>query len=240
VSVTFDGVVALDEVSLSIECGRYVAIIGPNGAGKSTLLNVVLGLQEPTRGRVRVMGEAPGRLPRGTIGYIPQHRTPDRTFPGRARELVAAGLMGGWPWRIGTAQRDTVHEAMARTGVADLGDRPLWGLSGGELQRVYLARSLVRRPKLLVLDEPEAGLDLAGEAAMHHLLVDYQRETQATVLMITHDWEGARVHADDAVLMTDGKATLGPVNKLADAENLLYVFGHSGHLAGTHDCDELG
>jgi len=120
---------------------------------------------------------------------------------------------------------------MREAGVAHVAGRAIATLSGGELQRVYLARCLVRRPRLLILDEPGAGMDLAGEAEMYHLLEDYRKASNATVLMITHDWEGARVHATHVLLMHQGLAGFGPPEEVAREERLLAVFGFTGHRA---------
>ncbi len=225
---------ALRGVSFVVPADAFVAIIGPNGAGKTTLLNVVLGLQRVTHGEVAVFGQDPSTIPPDALGFIPQVKTLDRTFPGQAIELVVTGIRRSWPWRIGTADRETALAAMERTGVARLASRSISKLSGGELQRVYLARSLVRKPKLLVLDEPGAGMDIAAEAEMYHLLDDYRRANGATVLMITHDWEGARVHATHVLLMDRGMAAFGAPSEVAREDRLLKVFGYAGHQATTH------
>ena len=229
VSVRFGDFDALRGVTFTLPDGAFVALIGPNGAGKTTLLNVILGLQRIDHGSVRVFGHDPAALPADKLGYIPQVKTLDRTFPGTAMELVVTGLTRSWPWRVKPAQRDIALAAMEQTRVARVATRPIAKLSGGELQRVFLARSLVRKPKLLVLDEPGAGMDVAGEAEMYHILEKYRHDTGATVLMITHDWEGARVHATHVLLMDRGLAACGPPDEVAREERLLEVFGHTGH-----------
>jgi len=230
VHVRYGAVEALHDVDFTIPEGAFVSIIGPNGGGKTTLLSVLLGLARPTAGEARLLGEAPARLPAEMLGYIPQLKTLDRRFPALALELVATGLRRSWPWRIRRAERDVCLAAMARTRVEHLAMRPVSALSGGELQRLYLARCLVRRPRLLVLDEPAAGMDAAGEADLYHLLLDYQKETGATVMMITHDWEGARVHASHVVLLDRRLHAFGPPAEAAREERLLEVFRHVGHV----------
>lgn len=234
VSVRFDGVTALEDIDLAVEPGAYVSIIGPNGSGKSTLINTLLGIQSPTTGTATLFGKPPRRVPANDIGYLPQIKTLDRTFPAVALELVVSGLHHAWPWRIAEQDRRTARDAMERTGVADLEDRPIRALSGGELQRVYLARSLVHKPKLLLLDEPAAGMDVAAEAGMYHLLEAYQRETGATVVMVTHDWEGAREHATHALLLNRRQIAFGPARETAQPQRLLEIFGHVGHIVETH------
>ena len=234
VSVRFGDFHALRDVSFAAPEGAFVAIIGPNGAGKSTLLNVILGLQRADSGSVRLFGRRPEETDPHRIGYVPQLKTLDRRFPARALELVVTGITRRWPWRVSQEQRGRALAAMERAGVARVAERPIAALSGGELQRVYLARCLVREPSLLVLDEPGAGMDVAGEADMYHLLVDYQRVHRATVLMITHDWEGARTHASHVLLMQQGLVGFGPPEEVAQEERLLTVFGYVGHRAASH------
>lgn len=229
VSVRWGAVEALRDVSFSLPAGAFLAIIGPNGAGKSTLLNVLMGLQRPTLGRATILGTNPEAAPLENIGFIPQVKTLDTQFPAPAVDLVVTGVRRGWPWRIRPAERTAALEALAQAGAAHLADRQVSRLSGGELQRVYLARCLIRKPALLMLDEPAAGLDMAGEAAMHHLLEEYRRASGATILMITHDWEGARTHASHVLLMAKGLAAFGDPAQVASEARLLDVFGYTGH-----------
>lgn len=233
-SVKFGEFLALAPIDLIIEPGSYVAVIGPNGSGKSTLLNAFLGVQKLSGGHVSLFGHSPEDAPASAIGYLPQLKTLDRTFPAVALELVVSGIRQSWPWRVRAGERQQALDAMARTGVADIADRAIAALSGGQLQRVYLARSLVHRPKLLLLDEPGAGMDVTGEAGMYHLLEDYQRETKATVVMVTHDWEGARAHATHALLVNRGLVAYGPAAQVAQPQALLELFGHAGHIGATH------
>jgi zinc transport system ATP-binding protein len=237
VSVRYGAFRALDDVTVAIPEGAFVAVIGPNGAGKTTLLNTIVGISTPDDGRVQVFGEAPNLLPPKDLGYVPQLKTLDRSFPAQALELVVTGLRNRWPWRITAQERELAIASMKRTGVDHLAQRPIARLSGGELQRVYLARSLVRQPRLLVLDEPAAGMDVAGEAAMYHMLMEYQQEEGATVVMITHDWEGARYHASHVLLLNRALAAFGPPKEVAGDEQLLQVFGHIGHVKATHGKD---
>lgn len=234
VTVRFGDVLALDDVSFDLPAGSFLSIIGPNGAGKTTLLAVVLGLVKPSSGYVNVQGEAPDAFPSESVGYVPQVKTLDRTFPARALELVATGLRQSWPWRLTGKEKGQSLAALEKTGVAHLADRPVSALSGGELQRVYLARGLVRRPSLMVLDEPSTGLDTPGEAEMYHMLEDYRADSGATVMMITHDWEGARAHSTHVLVLGRGPVAFGPPGEVADEQRLLAAFGHSGHVNLSH------
>jgi zinc transport system ATP-binding protein len=233
-SVRFGDYTALAPLDVAIDAGSYVAVIGPNGSGKSTLLNAFLGACKPSTGTVHLFGRDPQEVGAKDIGYLPQLKTLDRSFPAVALELVVSGIRQSWPWRVKPAEREQALTAMKQTGVAEIADRPIAALSGGQLQRAYLARSLVHRPKLLLLDEPGAGMDVAGEASMYHLLEEYQRANSATVVMVTHDWEGARTHATHALLVDRGLVAFGPAAEVATPERLLELFGHAGHLVATH------
>ncbi len=227
-TVRFGDVTALDNVGFSVEAGEFVAIIGPNGAGKSTLLDVLLGVQKMESGTVKVEGL-------DKVGYIPQRKDLDKRFPAKAIELVVCGAMGFWPLVKRKGFEERALRAMKRVGVDHCAEQQISTLSGGELQRVYLAKSLVRDPSLLILDEPAAGMDLAGEADMYHLLLDYQKDYGATVVMITHDWEGARVHADKVLLLNKKVIAFGDAKDVMDEARLLHLFHHRGHVGESHD-----
>ncbi|MBX7257829.1 MAG: metal ABC transporter ATP-binding protein [Candidatus Hydrogenedentes bacterium] len=233
-TVKYGNFEALKDISFSAPEGAFIAVIGPNGSGKTTLLNTLVGLQEPTHGSLRLFGAPPNELPATSLGYVPQVKMLDRTFPARALDLVLTGLSRGWPWRIPKQSREIALQAMKRTKIDHLADHSIATLSGGELQRVYLARCLVRSPKLMVLDEPGAGMDLVGEMEMYHILEDYQREKGTTVVMITHDWEGARTHASHVLLIDHQLLGYGPAAEVAQEERLLRVFGFAGHKAASH------
>lgn len=233
-AVRYGDSIALENVTFSVPESSFVAIIGPNGAGKSTLLDVLLGLRAPDRGAAAVLGLPPGKLSGARVAYVPQKKTFAQQFPATVEELVVSGITGTWPWRISRAQRARALEMLNKTGVAHLADQPVQKISGGELQRAFLARSLANDPELLVLDEPAAGMDLRGEAAMYHILCDYQAASGATVLMITHDWEGARCHADLVLLLDRRVVAFGPAREVASEARLLALFGHRGHVHETH------
>ena len=230
VTVRFGRDNALEDVSFRVPEGAFVAIVGPNGAGKSTLLKVVLGLIQPTAGRVRVFGQPPRKVPPTWIGYVPQFKTLDRSFPALAIELVASGRLLRWPFRVPPGVRAEAEAALARVRGAHLADKPLSGLSGGELQRVYLARAFVRRPRLLLLDEPATGMDVLGEADMYAMIEDYRAESGATVMMITHDWEAAYHHATHVLVLNRRVIGFGPPERALTEECLRRAFGHEGHL----------
>lgn len=228
-TVAFDNHNPLEDLNLQISPNQFVAIVGPNGAGKSTFLKVLLGLIHPLRGRVRLFGKSPKDVPPEWVGYVPQVKTMDRSFPALSIELVLTGVNGRWPWRFRKADHQKALEAMERVGAAHLADRSIAALSGGELQRVCLARSIVRQPKLVMLDEPATGIDVIGEADLYRHLENYQKDSGATIMMVTHDWHAATHHADQVLLLNKKQISFGAPGQALSEENLRLAFGHIGH-----------
>jgi len=220
-SVRFGPVTALDRVSFAIQPGEFLAVLGPNGSGKTTLFHCLLGLT-PHSGRVR------NRARR--IGFVPQIKTFDRSFPGRPIEVVVSGITGYWPAPWSRRYRRRAREALAMVGAADYAEQGLATLSGGQLQRVYLARGLVQNPDLLLLDEPAAGVDWVGEADLYQYLESYLRDhPESAIAMITHDWEVARYHADKALILNHRVIGFGPSQQVVTEDCLRKAFGHIGH-----------
>ncbi len=185
VSLHLGGRPVLEQVSLRIEAGDYLAILGPNGGGKTTLLRLLLGLLQPDRGRVRVLGVAP-RQARGRVGYVPQHVRFDLDFPIRVLDVVLMGRLGAR--RLGRLQaedREAARAALARVEMEGLHDRPIGSLSGGQLQRVLIARALAQQPKLLLLDEPTASLDERIGRSVWELFEELSEEM--AVVVVSHD-----------------------------------------------------
>jgi zinc transport system ATP-binding protein len=228
VHVTFGGVVALQDVSFDLDRGQTLAIVGPNGAGKSTLVRVVLGLVRPQQGHAAILGRHAGVDPR-RIGYVPQLKTFDRSFPATALELVVSGSRLRWPGVVRAREREAAAQALASVGAGHLLGRPLAGLSGGELQRVYLARALVREPDVVLLDEPATGVDFLGEHDLYDLLEGYQRQTNAAITMITHDLTAARYHSDRVLVLNRRAHGYGPPGEVLTDECLREAYGHLGH-----------
>jgi len=233
VTVRFSEATVLEGVTFDLPAGRFLAIVGPNGGGKSTLIKVALGLVKPLSGHAALFGDRAGAHPE-RIGYVPQLKTFDRTFPATALELVTTGLRGSWPARVGREERERGLAALDRVGAASLADRQLARLSGGELQRAFLARALVRRPELVLLDEPATGVDFLVEHDLHDLLEGYRRETAisgrpATVVMITHDMAAARFHADTVLVLNRRLMAFGPPDEVLEGDRLRLAFGHRRH-----------
>jgi zinc transport system ATP-binding protein len=220
---------ALEDINVIIKQNSFIAIVGPNGAGKSTFLKVLLGIIQPTAGRVRISGKEIKKVSPSFIGYVPQVKTMDRSFPALALELVLTGLNQSWPWSPTKSLKEKAYNALEEVGAAHLSNRSLDRLSSGELQRVCLARSMVREPLLVMLDEPATGIDTVGEADMYHLLEAYQRKSKATILMITHDWHAATHHADFVLLLNKKQISFGPPREALNEDFLRQAFGHIGH-----------
>src|SRR5919197_1787930 len=211
---------ALTGVSLSVAARQFVAVLGPNGSGKTTLVRIALGALLPLVGRADVIGRPASTWPRQDlarlVGVVPQRE--DNLFPQRVRETV---LLGRYPhlslWG-GERQEDhaAVDRALAACDATDLADRWLWTLSGGEYQRVRVARALAQEPKLLVLDEPGMSLDLKHEMGLFELVRGLVEAQGLGVLMITHDLNLAARFADSLLLLESGR----PVASGAPAEVL--------------------
>ncbi len=223
---------AVYHTRFSVEEGSFVAIIGPNGSGKTTLIKTFLGVITPTSGDLEVFGRPAGRVDPTRIGYVPQVKTMERTFPALAMELVVSGERRRWPARIRTDEKERAMAILDRVGAAHLAERSLNALSGGELQRVFLARSLIRQPELVMLDEPAAGIDVAGASDLYELLEQYQKDHGATVLMVTHDWQVAYHHASHVLLLNRRQIGFGTPNDVLTEANLRQAFGHVGHAHG--------
>ena len=186
VSFAYDGVPALEDVSLEVAEGEFLGLVGPNGGGKSTLLRIVLGLLAPDSGRTRVLGLPPVRA-RGALGYVPQFAAFRRDFPVTVEETVLLGRLGKTRalFGYGTRDREVAHRVMEETGVADLSARPIGTLSGGQLQRTLIARALAGEPRILLLDEPTANIDLRAEGDIFDLLK--QLSARMTIVVVSHD-----------------------------------------------------
>jgi zinc/manganese transport system ATP-binding protein len=200
-AVLLDGVdcrygrtLALRSVSLTVERGELVGAVGPSGSGKTTLVRALTGRGTVTSGTVEVFGEPvrPSR-PSRDIGYVPQIGTIDASFPLTVEQVALQGLDGrAWP-RASRQERSAVAAVLDGLGIGHLAGRPIGRVSGGELQRTFLARALVRRPRLLLLDEPTSGIDLRSRHAILHLLGEVNR-SGITVLLTTHDLNFVAAH----------------------------------------------
>jgi zinc transport system ATP-binding protein len=178
-------------IDLRVEPGTTLGLIGPNGGGKTTLIRLLLGLLEPTAGHVRIAGLPPAKaIARGDlIGYLPQNPPQSSRLPLSVRQVVRLGLAGKTGILRGYRREDLdfVDSLIERVGVADMAERPVGALSGGELQRVYIARALAPRPRLLLLDEPTTGIDRGGQHRFIDFLQGLKAELGLTMVFVSHD-----------------------------------------------------
>jgi len=202
--------IALRGVSLKVARGEFVGVIGPNGAGKTTLLTVVNGLGKLLEGRVRVLGNyltrGNGHSLRKKVGYVPQVENIDPRMPICVREVVMIGRYGilGLFKRPGKSDYELADEALGLVGMSHLAQRPIGHLSGGELQRVSIARALVQQPELFLLDEPTASLDWKAQSDILELVKMIHDTRGLTTLFVTHDLSCLPVACDRVVLMKEG------------------------------------
>jgi ABC-type Mn2+/Zn2+ transport system ATPase subunit len=216
-TVELGGRRVLDGVSFEVKRGEFAALLGPNGGGKTTLLRAALGLVPLRAGSIEVLGGPPGSAA-AAVGYLPQTKPLGAALPARAAELIVAARRGAWPLRLGAADRERALELLSRVGGERLVDAPLRGMSGGELQRVYLARALARDPALLLLDEPFAGLDERGRAEFLELLSQIAERSELAALLVTHSQAAVRRLADRAVLLDGRLSAWGPPDEVFERE----------------------
>ena len=209
VGVSFNGQAVLSDVDLAIEPGQIVTLIGPNGAGKTTLVRSVLGLLKPHVGEV-------WRRPRLTIGYMPQKLHVDATLPLSVLRFLR--LVPG-------VRREQALAALREVGAAHVLGRPLQSISGGELQRVLLARALLRKPELLVLDEPVQGVDVAGQAELYRLIGKLRDRYGCGVLMVSHDLHLVMSATDQVVCLNRHVCCSGHPEQVSGDPAFVELFG---------------
>lgn len=231
VVVSYRDSLALRGISLVVSRGEFIGVIGPNGAGKTTLLTVVNGLAHVLQGRVKVLGHdvnARGRHElRKQVGYVAQLTNIDRRMPVSAREVVMIGRYG----RLGLFQHPSRHdwqlvdEALEMVGMAHLSRRPIGHLSGGEQQRIAIARCLAQEPDIFLLDEPTASLDWKAQTEILELVKRIHRERHLTTLFVTHNFDSLPHAFDRIVLLKDGLITGdGPPDRLISTESLSRLY----------------
>lgn len=219
----------LENINLVLPQGSYAAIIGPNGSGKTTFMKSLLGLIKPGSGEIKILGKRLEELPLGTIGYVPQVKTLDRTFPAKAYELVLSGKNGKWPAFVSKQEKLEAVEALAVAGAEEYADSQINTLSGGQLQRVYLARCFANKPKILLLDEPATGIDLVCETSINKNIEEYNKKENATVIMVTHDWSAAYHHTEYVLMLNRSQVYFGKTDAAFTDDNLQKTFSHLGH-----------
>jgi zinc/manganese transport system ATP-binding protein len=247
------GRVVWSGVDLAVRPGEFVAVLGSNGSGKSTLLKAILGLVDTAPGAIRVLDGPPGAANR-EIGYLPQRHGFDSTLPIRGVDLVRLGLDGarwGVPLPFGRIPfgrgggsssggargraRERVLEAIELVGASAYAERPLGELSGGEQQRILIAQALVRRPRILMLDEPLDSLDLPNQAAVSALVQRICRTENVAVLLVAHDVNPLLSYLDQVIYLAGGHALQGPVEEVITGPKLSELYGVEIEVLRTND-----
>ncbi|MBD3398013.1 ATP-binding cassette domain-containing protein [Candidatus Micrarchaeota archaeon] len=224
VSFSYDSLPVLRDITLSVKKGDLVGVIGPNGGGKTTLLKIILGLLQPTKGKVSVFGKPP-ETGRGKVGYVPQISKFDREFPIDVMGVVLSGKPGNIArpgWAYGQEEKSSAIEALETVGMKEYAKRQISKLSGGQIQRVLLARALMSEPGLLLLDEPISSLDPDAQKSFYELLG--RLKEKMAIMIVTHDLTAVTEYMD----------------KLACLNGNLYYHGKTKegikHLEATYQC----
>ena len=208
VSIAFGGPPVVDRISLRIDAGEILTLIGPNGAGKTTLVKTILGVHKPSAGRIR-------RKPRLRVGYMPQRLSLPETLP-----LTVAGFL-----QLTGASPSACRDALARVAVPYVYAYSVHHLSGGETQRMLLARALLREPELLVLDEPAQGVDITGQAALYELIQQLRDDSGCGVLMISHDLHLVMSATDQVLCLNRHLCCSGPPEHISSDPAFVELFG---------------
>ncbi|WP_084316521.1 metal ABC transporter ATP-binding protein [Actinospica robiniae] len=231
-------------VDLTVRPGEFVAVLGPNGVGKSTMIKVLLGTLPTAAGQVSVLGQRPGAAG-DRIGYLPQRRNFDSSLRIRGVDLVRLGLDGDrWgvpmPFASRLSARHRAAEARVRevielVGATSYADRPIGECSGGEQQRLLIAQALVRRPRLLLLDEPLDSLDLPNQAGVAALIHRICRHEDVAVVMVAHDVNPILSYLDRVVYIVSGGAASGPAEEVITGDTLTRLYGTPVEVLKTAD-----
>jgi manganese/iron transport system ATP-binding protein len=234
VTVRYNGVRALDNISFQLTQGERIAVVGPNGAGKSTLFQVIAGVLNPTKGEVKIYGHRPGG--HICIAYVPQRSQVDWTFPVNVADVVMMGRIGKlglfrWPQR---RDWDYVHQCLEIVGMADLAERQIGELSGGQQQRVFIARALAQEAELMLMDEPLTGLDVPSQEGIFDILQEL-RQRNVTVMVATHDLNLAAERFDRLMLLNHRLLGFGQPDQVFTPEQLMEAYGSQMRLIETKD-----
>jgi zinc transport system ATP-binding protein len=241
-----DGKEILENINLVLDEGRFLGIIGPNGSGKSTLLRILLSILKPSSGAVKIFGRSPEQaVRRGVFGYLPQTQKVEMDFPARAIDVVLLGLyqqMG--PLRRASAKEiQAAKDLLATMGMEGFADQPFGSLSGGEQQRVSIARALIHNPQILILDEPSTGIDVVGQEDFYHLLRGLQKKFSLTIVMVSHDIGTVTSYVDEIACLNKTLHCHGSPSVSLNEEVLKALFGKGVdfivHAAECEKCERL-
>jgi zinc transport system ATP-binding protein len=237
-SFSVRGVDILKNISLEIFNGEYIAIIGPNGGGKTTLIRMLLGLEKPSCGEVKLFGKDIKEFNSwDKIGFVPQRASHvDENFPATVEDIVKMGRVAKSKLfsRVSKEDLSAVKESMVKMDILDLKDKMVGTLSGGQRQRVMIARALASSPEILILDEPNTGVDMVSQQRFYRLLAKLNKEDNITIVFITHD---IGVIADDIgkLFTINQKATVcNNPKEMLSCEDMSELYGIEAHLLHNH------
>lgn len=234
-SFRYNGVEVLSGINFGMAPGDYVGLVGPNGSGKTTLIRIILGLARPVRGKVTLFGQPPQRLREWRrIGYVAQKLSSSNPwFPATVREIVATGLLSKkrFPKRMHGHDSDAIEGVLSEMEILELSEKRLSELSGGQHQRVLVARALVSRPELLILDEPTTALDPEARERFFGLLQRLNREEGVSILLITHDLGTIGNYATKLLYLDKEVIFCGDFDEFCHSTEMTHYFGEfSQHL----------
>lgn len=226
---------ALEGISFDVEPGDYIGIVGPNGSGKTTLIKTMLGLLEPESGTIEIMGKpASGFRKWQKIGYLPQATTiTNKSFPASVAEVVSTGLLGSksFPRSLSGADFEQVRAILELLEMTHLYDEQIGNLSGGQTQKVFLARAMVAKPEILILDEPTAALDPSTREHFYETIAGLNREQGTTILLITHDSGTIGKYASKMLYIDHKLIFYGSFSDFCHSSDMSKYFGDSSqHL----------
>jgi zinc/manganese transport system ATP-binding protein len=236
VRIELGGRTIVEDINMTVSEGEFIVVLGPNGAGKTTLLKLLLGLVKPGAGVVRVLGKAP-RRGNEAIGYAPQHRVLDADLALRARDVAGFGL-DGHRWGIGLPNRKRramIDTALQEVDALDFADAPVGQLSDGEQQRLLIAQALLTNPRLLLLDEPLANLDMSHAQEIVALVEKVCRTRKVAVMLVSHDINPLLPVVDRVMYMARGHSAIGTPNKVITSEILSQLYGSPVEVVQAQD-----
>jgi zinc transport system ATP-binding protein len=234
-SVRYNSIDVLSDISFGVQAGDYIGIVGPNGSGKSTLIKAILGLLSPSGGRVGMFGYGAAEMKgREKVGYLPQKMSFfNPHFPATVRETVALGLIShkSFPKRLRAEDDLAIDDALSMLGMSDLKREMIGNLSGGQQQRVFIARALVNKPEALLLDEPTTALDPEIRDSFFELISKLNREAGVTVMLVTHDLGTIGRYASKLLYIDKKIIFYGNFDDFCKSEEMTKFFGPSSqHL----------
>jgi ABC-type Mn2+/Zn2+ transport system ATPase subunit len=235
VSLQFEGRQVLNDIDVWMCGGELTCLCGANGAGKTQLIRIGLGLVAPSVGQVKLLGGSPVDT-RRRVGYVPQLKAFNRNVPATVEDVLISSLRGAWPLFPRRGERDRAAHVLQRVGGLTLLDKDVTVLSGGELQRVFMARALLQDPEILILDEPLAAIDTAGRGKLMDLMEELRNSGAVSILLITHSEAVVRRLGDRAIFLERGRLVgWGQVDEMLSIEDLREsaFFGHD-HESAIH------